>query len=72
MTTMMFTSNRAGGIIVAESSGLAFPKTPDSVIRVSDFVRAAGLGYGATVVLNELQNQQTLELETLLSNKGAV
>lgn len=71
MTTV--STNRSRGIVAAEAAGLSFIGSgSSSIVSVGDFVKAAGLGYGAAWVLNELQNQQVWELDTLLSRCDSI
>ncbi|EYE60790.1 hypothetical protein M127_5643 [Bacteroides fragilis str. S6L5] len=68
----MASTNRSRGIVAAEAAGLSFIGSASSIASVSDVVKAAGIGYGATWVLNELQNQRVGELDSLLSRCDSV
>ncbi|WP_348663143.1 hypothetical protein [Chlamydia vaughanii] len=70
--SMVVNSNRTRGIIITEAAGLAAVRACSLAVRVSDFANAAGLGYGASILLNEWQSQQAVELETLISRNGVV
>ncbi|WP_375793936.1 hypothetical protein O1W69_02490 [Chlamydia sp. 12-01] len=65
-------SNHTRGIIVSEAMGLAAARCSSLVNRASEFAQAAGFGYGASVLLQEWQNQQAVELETLISRNGVI
>ncbi|AEB55837.1 uncharacterized protein CHPS23_0842 [Chlamydia psittaci] len=69
---MVTESNHTRGFIVSEAMGLAAARRTSLVSRVGEVAKAAGLGYGASILLQEWQNQQAVELETLISKNEVI
>ncbi|WP_172600178.1 hypothetical protein [Chlamydia abortus] len=65
-------SNHNRGFIVSEAMGLAAARRSSLVVRAGEVAKVAGLGYGASVLLQEWQNQQAIELETLIAKNGVI
>ncbi|QXE28227.1 hypothetical protein [Chlamydia buteonis] len=65
-------SNHTRGFTVSEAIGLAAARRSSLASRAGEVAKVAGLGYGATVLLQEWQNQQAVELETLIARNGVI
>ncbi|BAE80959.1 conserved hypothetical protein [Chlamydia felis Fe/C-56] len=73
LSWVMTGENRTRGIVVSEAMGLAAARCGSSFVeRACEISKAAGLGFGASILLQEWQNQQALELETLISRNGVI
>ncbi|AAF39050.1 hypothetical protein C6H88_00925 [Chlamydia muridarum str. Nigg] len=68
-------SPKALSFMASEAVGMAVVP-PSSVTSLLDsaheVVKSAGLGYGSTCILNELQNLQSQELEGLLASQERI
>ncbi|QVE49358.1 hypothetical protein SBV42_01065 [Chlamydia crocodili] len=69
---MITESNHTRGIIVSEAVGLAAARYGSLAGWAGEFTKAAGFGYGASVLLQEWQNQQAVELETLIARNSII
>ncbi|AAP05568.1 hypothetical protein [Chlamydia caviae] len=69
---MVTESNHSRGIIVSEAMGLAAARCSSLSSQAGELAKAAGLGYGASALLQEWQNQQAIELETLIARNNEI
>ncbi|SYX09289.1 hypothetical protein C834K_0850 [Chlamydia poikilotherma] len=70
--SMITESNHTRGITVSEAVGLAAARCGSLAGRAGELAKAAGFGYGASVLLQEWQNQQAVELETLIARNSVI
>ncbi|MEF9496991.1 hypothetical protein [Chlamydia sp. 04-14] len=65
-------SNHTRGIVVSEAMGLAAARCGSLASRAGELAKAAGFGYGASVLLQEWQNQQAVELDALIARNSVI
>lgn len=68
-------SPKALSFVASEAAGTALAR-PSSVSSILDsaheVIKSAGLGFGSTCILNELQSLQSQELEGLLASQERI
>ncbi|MBQ8498561.1 hypothetical protein [Chlamydia sp.] len=65
------TSPKTLSLIASEAVGVGAVRSSSTISLLDsarEVAKSAGLGYGSTYILNELQNSQNLELEGLLAS----